>query len=374
MCAWCCQAVGQSDSTLQRYFYPDGSISSEGPLVHGRPDGHWRSYHENGALKSEGDRVNFQLEGTWKFYGPEGNLSSTMDFQGGKKEGAVKKFGAAGELISVDLYSADLLNGTSTTYYGDGRVHTTTPFAAGKEEGRAMERAEDGRPITTTDWRDGVLQRRLELNRHDKEGLRQGFWQGYWPNGNVQWEGRFVDDKRQGIFKEYDPQGNLKDLVKYDLDEVLPDAQETALLELRNTYFPDGKVASMGSYTKDGKKQGLFRTFNENGAPQQASIYKNDVLVSGGQVNNIGMPEGPWTEYFATGEKRAEGAYKEGRKEGRGPFTTAAEAWSRMGTTSTAWPKGNGAGSTKAVRCTGRRTTARARRTAHQRNLNATGK
>lgn len=37
-------------------------------------------------------------------------------------------------------------------------------------------------------------------------------------------------------------------------------------------------------------------------------------------MNNVGAMEGPWTEFYATGEKRAEGTYKEGRKDGDWSF------------------------------------------------------
>lgn len=255
MCVLCSPTFGQADTAIHRYLYPDGSVSSEGPLVDGKPNGHWRAYYENGALKSEGDRKKFQLDSTWSFFAPDGQLTTTITYEEGKKQGPSRKYGASGALLSEDQFKDDLLDGFSTAYFPAGGVQSKVPYKTGKEDGKAYEYAEDGRPITITDWRGGVLQRRLELNRYDKAGLRQGFWQGYWPNGNVQWEGRFTDDKRQGIFKEYDPQGNLKELAKYDQDEVMPDAAETALLDIKNTYYPDGKVASIGSYTKDGKSR-----------------------------------------------------------------------------------------------------------------------
>src|SRR5690606_5761793 len=190
----------------------------------------------------------------------------------------------------------------------------------GKEHGRAKEFADDGRLITITEWRSGVLQRRQAINRHDEQGLRQGPWQGYYPGGALMWEGRFVDDKRQGIFKEYDKQGNLKDLAKYDQEEFLPHAAETTLLDIRNTYHRNGTVASTGSYTKDGRKEGLFRAYDAQGKPTESSIFRNNVLVGAGAVSEAGAMNGPWTEYYATGEKRAEGTYLEGKKEGAWTF------------------------------------------------------
>ncbi|MDQ3100520.1 MAG: hypothetical protein M3R08_03970, partial [Bacteroidota bacterium] len=80
------------------------------------------------------------------------------------------------------------------------------------------------------------------------------------------------------------------------------------------------KVASLGSYSRQGTKEGLFQEFSPAGEIVSAKIYNNDQLLSEGSVNNVGALEGPWTEYFITGEKRAAGEYKQGKKEGDWTF------------------------------------------------------
>ena len=318
MCVMGSGLVAQPGNGFHQYFYPDGKVSSEGTLVDGKPEGWWKTFYENGELKSQGKRTQFLLDSTWFFYTPEGALESTIAYRNGKKNGALKKY-ADSVLVSDEQYVADVKQGPTTTYYPDGKTKSVVVFKDGKEDGKAYEYAEDGRPITISAWRSGVLQRREQVNRLDGQGWRQGTWQGYYPNGKLKWEGNYVDDKRQGIFKEYDAQGNLKNMEKYDLDVVLPDAEEATLLQLRNTYHANGKVASIGSYSKDGKKEGLFREFNDLGRPTDAAIYRNGVLMSQGAVSEAGALNGPWTEYYATGEKRAEGSYLDGKKDG--PWT-----------------------------------------------------
>src|SRR5690606_2267215 len=288
MCVVWGGAHAQDGNGFRQYFYPDGTVSSEGYVVDGKPAGTCRTSREQGALKSEGNRVGSELENTWRFHGPDGQLLSTIAYQDGLKNGPQRKFAPDSILVSEELFQDGLKDGPSTTFYPDGSVHTLLPYELGKEHGRAKEFADDGRLITITDWRSGVLQRRQAINRHDEQGLRQGPWQGYYPGGALMWEGRFVDDKRQGIFKEYDKQGNLKDLAKYDQDEFLPDAAETTLLDIRNTYHPNGTVASIGSYTKDGRKEGLFRAYDAQGKPTEASIFRNNVLVGAGAVSEAG--------------------------------------------------------------------------------------
>ena len=279
MCGMGPGLLAQAETGFHQYLYPDGKVSSEGQLVDGKPDGHWKTFYETGVLKSEGDRKQFRLDGTWSFFSPDGDLVSTIEYANGLKDGPLRKYASDGSLVSEEYFRDDLKHGETTTYFPDGQVESVVMFKNGKEEGKGYVYAEGGRPITISDWRGGVLQRRQELNRYDKSGLRQGPWQGYFSGGGLKWEGRFVDDKRQGIFKEYDKQGNLKDLAKYDQDQVLPDAAEARLLDIKNTYHANGTIASIGSYSGDGVKDGLFRNFDETGQPTEASIYRDDLLV-----------------------------------------------------------------------------------------------
>ena len=39
-----------------KFYFPNGRISSEGTMRGGKPDGYWKSYYDNGQLKSEGNR------------------------------------------------------------------------------------------------------------------------------------------------------------------------------------------------------------------------------------------------------------------------------------------------------------------------------
>ena len=66
-----------------------------------------------------------------------------------------------------------------------------------------------------------------------------------------------MDDRKQGIFKEYDAKGNLKEMVKYDAGVVDAGAQDKLTVDIKRTFHPNGRVASLGSYSKSGKKEGL---------------------------------------------------------------------------------------------------------------------
>ena len=160
-------------------------------------------------------------------------------------------------LLSEELFSNDLKEGESRYYHPTGAVQKVVPFVAGKEEGRGFEYAEDGRLVSLLTYSGGMLRRRETINKLDANGWRQGPWKEFYANGKVRWEGTFVDDKRQGIFKEYDSKGSLKEMVKYDQDLVDVGSRAAMTLTIKNTYHTNGKVASTGSYSKQGTKEGL---------------------------------------------------------------------------------------------------------------------
>jgi antitoxin component YwqK of YwqJK toxin-antitoxin module len=313
-------ATAQPEDGPTKYFFPNGKVSSEGVLVNGKPEGYWRTYYDTGVLRSEGNRRRFQLDSTWRFYAGNGVLQSEINYLADRKEGPSRRFDTTGVLISEEHYVNDLREGLARYYHPNGQVQKEVPFKAGKEEGRGYEYSADGRVVALLQYGAGMLRKREEINKLDAMGLRQGPWKEFHPSGKVKWEGSFVDDRRQGIFKEYDDKGNLKDMVKYDGGQVDIRAQETLTVDIKRTFHPNGKVASIGSYSRSGKREGLFKEFAMDGNISGAKIYMGDQLVSEGMVNEVGALEGPWVEYYADGEKRAEGSYKEGKKDGDWTF------------------------------------------------------
>lgn len=308
------QPVGEDGPT--KYYYPNGQVSSEGTLVNGKPEGWWKTYYETGVLRSQGNRVRFLLDSTWSFYAADGSLLQTIDYRADKKNGMMRKFGPDGTVLSEEPYVNDLREGEALEFDPNGHVQKRVSFRGGKEEGRAYEYAEDGRIISVLNYSAGVLKSRTDINRKDALGEKQGPWKEFHANGKVKWEGTFVDDKLQGIVKEYDVNGGLLDLQKFDLGVELKGAEETKLLNIKNTYHPNGKIESIGTFTKEGAKQGLFRRFGTDGKPTFAAIYSDDRLLSEGSVSEVGALEGHWIEYYNSGEKRAEGEYRSGKREG----------------------------------------------------------
>ena len=303
-----------------KYFFPNGKVSSEGVLLNGKPEGFWKNYYDTGVLRSEGNRDTVLVDSLWRFYAPDGSLQNEINYAANKKNGASRSFDTTGVLVSEELYVNDLRDGMARYFHPNGIIQKEVPFKEGKEEGKGYEYAEDGRVVSLLTYGAGMLRRREDINRIDRQGLKQGPWKEFHPNGKVRSEGNFVDGKEQGVFKSFDEKGSLKDMIKYDAGVIDAKGQESLTVDIKRTFHPNGKVSSLGSYSKSGKKEGLFKEFAQNGDAVGAKIYVGDKLISEGAINNIGALEGPWTEYFASGEKRAEGSYTNGRKEGDWTF------------------------------------------------------
>ncbi len=305
-----------------QYKHTNGKVSSEGYLVNGKPEGWWKTYYDDGIVRSEGNRKRFLLDSTWRFFAPDGKLMTEITYASDKKNGPQRKFDSQGALISVEPFIDDVRQGEAEYYHANGAVHKRIPFEMGYEQGRGYEFDEDGRLVSLLTYGSGVLRKKEDINRTDARGLKQGPWKEFHPGsapgriGKVKWEGTFVDDKRHGVFKEYDALGNLKDITKYDQGEIEKNAAEAEVLKIKSTYHSTGKVATTGTYGKDGSKQGLFREFAPDGSVVSSSIFRNGQLMGKGPVNEMGVPNGNWQEFYLSGELRAEGEYKEGKREG----------------------------------------------------------
>ncbi len=91
-----CNVSGQEISTIkdgyQVFKYPNGTISSEGLIKNGKPEGFWKSYYVTGIKKSEGKRTNFMLDSIWVFYDQAGDTTEKINYLFGKKNGFYYKY------------------------------------------------------------------------------------------------------------------------------------------------------------------------------------------------------------------------------------------------------------------------------------------
>lgn len=296
------------------YYFANGKLSSEGTMRDGKPDGYWKTYWENGTLKAEGNRKNFELDSTWTFYDENGKTTLQINYLNGKKEG-IRRTIRENEVVEEN-FSNDVKQGLTIYYYPDGKIMRSINFENGLENGFAREFAQDGTVVTLIEYRRGFIFDRENINRRDKNGLKQGRWKFFYADGKVKTEGTYRDDKRNGYFKEYDDKGILTDISKFVNDVKQEEVPELARLDVKTDYYPDGKVKTVASY-KGNVPEGIRREYNENGQVTDSYTYRNGKIVAEGIIDDEGVKDGPWKEYYEDGQLRSEGNYRQGKKIGK---------------------------------------------------------
>lgn len=299
------------------FYFSNGNVSSEGTMRDGKPDGYWKTYYENGVLKSEGNRKNFELDSIWTFYGETGDTVLQISYLNGKKEGIRRTLREDG--VTVENFSNDIKQGLTVYFYPGGEVKKTVNFENGLENGLAREYSTDGTVITLIEYRRGFVIDRENINRKDSKGLRQGKWKYFYPDGKVKLEGTYRDDKRNGYFKTYDDKGMLLEISKYVNDVKQEEAPELAKLDVKTDYYPSGKVKTVASY-KGEVPEGIRREFSEEGKVTAAYTFSKGKLIAEGIVDEEGVREGDWKEFYTSGQLRAEGKYAGGNRIGKWKF------------------------------------------------------
>lgn len=313
------QFVNRNDSTYKAYKYPNGSISSEGFLINGKPNGYWITYYPNQLRKSEGNRINFELSGVWKFYDKKGNLLESIEYEKGQKYGLNKTF--VNCFLSTEKeFENGIQVGVEKTYYPDSSnsiLKSTKPFKAGRLDGLAYFYAKDGRLIEIISYEKGFLVKREKINQKDEEGKKQGIWKEYYKNGRLKTEKRFKDDSLNGYVKEYNIKGKLEEAALFIDGEIRSEEENQADFEIIYTYYEDGSLESSTTYNLGGKKDGVAQIFDKKGNVIGSKIYKDDYLIAEGIIDRSGIRNGNWKTYYLSGEIRSEGKYKSGNKFGK---------------------------------------------------------
>jgi len=160
-------------------------------------------------------------------------------------------------------------------------------------------------------------------NQYSENGNRDGLWRGYYESGELKYEGSFDDGIEVGLFKYYYKSGNLekelfyiesglrarvriyysnkniKTMGEYCLKkrcgtwEYFDDLGNIILKEnyiddvLNGSYFLylNGKLSDVYNY-KDGKKNGLAKSFFLSGKIKNIKNYKNDKLDGKYEIYN----------------------------------------------------------------------------------------
>lgn len=310
------------------FYYPGGQKSSEGLMVDGKPDGMWISYYPTGVIKSIGKRTNHLLDSIWYFYDQKGDSVERISYILGKRNGYCYRYGTKSAknadnrevVLSKELYVNDIREGKNYYYTNDGTLHEIVNYRQGKRDGISMEFGTDSLVIGYRVYLNDVLVENERVNRRDKKGLKQGVWRDYYTDGRVKKESYFRNDTLDGLYKEFNEKGALAVSLMYRNGKVRDlTASDTSTVQILNRFDSIGNLIYSGPY-KNGVPVGIHRDY-KNGKVIGGKLYDdNGVLIGEGIIDKEGNKEGPWTNYFPSGQVKSKGRYVENNRSGKWIF------------------------------------------------------
>ena len=336
----CTLGISQENVDLkdgyQIFRYPNGAVSSEGLMKNGRPEGFWKSYYITGIIKSEGKRTNFLLDSIWIFYDQAGDTLEKINFLFGKKNGWYYKYkkepGKGVYVWSRELFAGDRKEGTAYIYYPDGKIQQTITYNDGRKEGLSKEFDKDGNLITLLEYNNDFLISRERINRLDNQGMKQGEWKEFYPNGSVRAERTFRDDLMHGYYKEYDNRGKLVLTMLYENGSIVKsNVEDEPDIEIENKYDDNNKLVYSGPF-RNKVPVGVHREFGPDGKVTNAFVYNdNGLLLSEGIVDESGNRNGKWKDLYPDGKIQAEGQYADNRRSGIWKFYNMSQKLEQTG-------------------------------------------
>ena len=345
----CRLSSGQEINALkdgpQVFRYPNGTISSEGLLKNGKPEGFWKSYYVTGVKKSEGRRTNFMLDSVWIFYDQAGDTTEKINYLYGKKNGwyyKYKKDPTAGLYVwSKDLFAGDKKEGTGYIYFPDGKVRQTVTYNKGKMQGLSKEYDSEGNIITLLEYNNDFLVSREKINRTDSKGLKQGSWKDFYPNGSIKSDKTYKDDLLTGYYKEYDNRGKLVLTMLYENGSIVKNrVEDEPDIEIVNKHDQDGNLIYSGPY-RNKIPVGIHRDYGKDGKVTNAYVYNdNGLLISEGIVDEGGNRNGKWKDLYPDGKVQAEGQFNDNRRTGSWKFYNASGKLEQTGSYNNGRPDG----------------------------------
>jgi len=301
----------------KKFYFENGTISSEGIIKNGKPEGYWKNYYSNGIKKSEGNRKNFLLDSNWIFYNEFRDTTYKINYKEDKKNGLKITYSDSCNIILEENFLADIKQGITTHYYDtlEKIKWKEINYEDNIENGSAYEYGLDGRLITIMIYKKGTLIGKENINRYDTQNKKTGVWKKFHTkNGKLKEEATYKNDLLNGYLKEYDLKGKLINAVLYIDGEPQLFAEELFNLDIKKEYHTNGQIKKEGTYDITGKEHGKFKYFNTNGEIEKVEIYDHGVLLAKGMIDDADRRQGYWEEYYINGELKSKGNYKDGKK------------------------------------------------------------
>jgi antitoxin component YwqK of YwqJK toxin-antitoxin module len=221
----------------------------------------------------------------------------------------------------MELFAGDKKEGTAYFYYPDHKMKQTLSYNNGKKEGLSKEFDKEGNVITLMEYSNDFLISREKINRTDINGLKQGDWKEFYPNGGKRVEKSFKDDLLHGYYKEYDTKGKPSLTTLYENGAIVKsNVEDQPEIEIINKYDQANKLIYSGPF-RNNVPVGIHREYGSDGKVINSKRYNdNGLLLSEGIVDEAGNMNGKWKDLYPSGKVQAEGQYTDNRRSGMWKF------------------------------------------------------
>jgi len=225
--------------------YPQSSVLQyQGSFKDGKPEGVFRYNYPNNKLKALVEHIENSDRAKVEFYHENGQLMSKGMYKNMKKDSIWLSFNEKGQLTMLETYKNDVLHGEKKLYHVPTRTNDKTQvvisiyhYIDGLPDGKFVEYYPDGK---------------LKKTGQFKDNQRDGSWVHYEANGNKMMEENYYEGKMHGWQIGYDNSGKQAEKKYYYHGEHLEgDRLKSVLNQLKQQGIsPNGGKLSQNNEIK----------------------------------------------------------------------------------------------------------------------------
>ena len=359
--------AGDKKEGTAYFYFPGGKVQQTLSYSNGKKEGLSKEYDKNGTVLTlleynndfligrerinRTDNKNLK-QGVWKEFYPNGGVRTEKNFKDDQLHGYYKEYDNRGIPVLTMLYD----NGSivkskvedepdiemENRYDQNNKLVYSGPFRNKIPVGVHREFGADGKVINAYVYNDNGLL--LSEGIVDEGGNRNGKWKDLYPDGIVQAEGQYSDNRRSGVWKFYNSAGKMEQTGAYNNGR--PDGlwkwyYENGTLLREEEYFQGQRDGTYTEYSPAGEiiAQGQFIDGEKNGDWKYKS---GDNTEEGNYI--VGLRDGLWKSYYTDGKIKFKGTYIQGNPDGQLTYyyengRPKEEQFYRMGIRQKTWKK-----------------------------------
>ncbi len=261
-----------------KYYYPNGNIQEISEYYDGQLNGKFSSYYANGKIKVKGNFTLGAADSTFEAYYYNGNLAEKGSYIISPRISPydstqlIENIKKSDEIVSIK-------KGKWFYYYNNGEIMEETYF----------------KPLDTNEY---------ILNYFDTSGIKivsngKGSIKSYYPSGKLKVLEHINEGVKDGNYYYYKPNGEIRKSGFYHLGKRDSTWKER--------FITSDQLYQINSYTK-GVKNGVFKEFTSSG----------DLLIDGNYI--AGKKNGYWIYYYSNKNIDMQGGFKDNQQHGYWKF------------------------------------------------------